>query len=389
MKTNTLLLVQLRWLAIVFQFLALAGAIFLKLPVNIGLFLCSLSLQLLLNLYTHLIFSKNRNESEWPILVQLCFDLLFLNVFMVATGGVSNPFSGLFLIQGVVASILLSGSRLVIVLLATALSYAVLLLGFNPSCHEHSLWMKFHIEGMVINHVLSTAVIGYFVYNLVHNLKRKEQQLSAQKNLSCAGAAAAQIAHKIGTPLNRMALIIPDITLESLSQDKKNLELDLSKCKLFLTQFFDQLNRLDAKQTTVTFSSVLEQFKQYSQLKWPSFSIDIRMETDRVINSSSAEMLALIIEILAENAFEASAKLFSVSVKQKSGNLSVLLCNDGQVLDNDLNQLMTLGFSGKGFPHTGIGLFLARLALENLGANLTVCHDTSVCFEILVPLESL
>lgn len=387
MLKNALLLVQLRWIAIIFQLSTLCGAITFHLPVNISLFLFSITIQIATNLFTYFSLNKNWKESEWYILIQLCLDLIFLNVFMITTGGLSNPFSGLFLIQAVLASMFLKGPKLLLMIAATAISYSLLLLGFNPSCHEHDLWMRFHIEGMVINHILTTLIIGYFVYKIMQNLKEKEKQLLAQQSLAGIGATAAQIAHKLGTPLNKMAFIIPDMTSDTLITDQKNLIKQIQTCKQSLTLFFEQLQRLEKPQTNSLLDQQFSDFQQRMKQRFQHATLIINTEQEIAITSTRAELICLILEIIIENAIESSAKTIQIQTTLTKSTLAILIENDGAPLSKTLSDLMVLGTTEKGPHHTGIGLFLAKLMLENLGAQVKQIEINPVKFEIKIPMD--
>jgi|GEM_PF-2455647 len=389
MLGNIKLLVQLRWVAISFQMLALAATIVLHLPVNIGFFLFGLGIQIVVNIIAYARLEKKSSFLEGSIFAQLIADLLSLNIFMVASGGLANPFSGLFLIQAVLASILLSGIRLWIMISATALSYTALLLGFNPSCQNHHLWMEFHIQGMIINHVITTVVIGYFVFRIVNNLKHKEQQLYSRQSLVGAGATAAQIAHKIGTPLNIMAVIAEDLSEKSLSSDKIVLLREIDRCKDYLSRFFKSLHRLENtgedKFLSGHFSSFIFKTTHFSD-----FSVSFNVVNDRPVYATNAELIVLILDIMTENAYEAKATKMHIEAQFSKKNLILDISNDGPPLPDEIQSLMTIGYSQKkGLHHAGVGLFLVRLVIDSLGAALQVVDSQNVHIKITIPIETI
>lgn len=390
MIRNIKLLVQMRWVAIALQMAALVGAIALHLPVNIQLFLFGLGIQIVINVVTFTNIRKPSFLSEWPIFFQLIFDLMALNIFMIASGGVANPFSGLFLIQAVLASMLLSGKKLWMIIAATGLSYTILLLGFNPSCEMHHQWMAFHIQGMIINHVMTTSVIGYFVFRLIHNLRFKEQQLSARQSLIGAGATAAQIAHKIGTPLNIMALVVQDLSEKNLHKDQEILLSQIEQCKTYLARFFDRLGRLEKTDEALLFSTTIHTFSEWIVTRHPSLKLNYDIVNDQYMSSMNAELMMLLLEIMAENAVEAQASTLFFEAKFFKHHLTVTIQNDGPPLPDEIQALMSLGYSdNKGIHHTGIGLFLARLVMENLGARVQVVPSKNVHLILEFPLESM
>lgn len=390
MLRNIKLLVQMRWVAITLQMAALVGAIALDLPVNIQLFLFGLGIQIVVNVVTFTNLGKPSFLSEWPIFFQLIFDLMALNIFMIASGGLANPFSGLFLIQAVLASMLLSGKKLWTIIIATGLSYTILLLGFNPSCEMHHQWMAFHIQGMIINHVMTTAVIGYFVFRLIHNLRLKEHQLSARQSLIGAGATAAQIAHKIGTPLNIMALVVQDLSEKNLQKDQTILLSQIEQCKTYLARFFDRLGRLEKTDEALLFSTSINKFSDWIAHRYPMLTLKCDVVNDQNMSSMNSELIILLLEIMAENAAEAQAKTLSFEAEFSKYTLTLTIQNDGPPLPDEIHSLMTLGYSeNKGIHHAGIGLFLARLVMGNLGARVQVLPSNNVHIVIEFPLENM
>ncbi|NBV42992.1 sensor histidine kinase, partial [bacterium] len=348
------LLVVLRWIAIVCQMGAIVFAYALHLPVKMGLFIFALGIQMVVNLVTHAGLGHPADVDrwkEWPIFFQLIFDLISLNLFMIASGGLANPLSGLFLIQAVVAAMLLSGKRLIFIIAATGFSYSVLTFTGDPSHHHHSQWMAFHIPGMVVNHILTTAVVGYFVYQIIRNLKSKERQLSAQQSLVGAGATAAQIAHKLGTPLNMIALINDDLTDKNLEKSRQMMADQLSKCKHYLSIFFSRLHRLDGNAESRSLSESLGlSFTENTIIRFRH-----RVENDQIISAMSAELLLLLVEIMVENAVDAGATEVEFTAKFTPSELQVLIQNDGAPLPDELRVLMKLGYSkDKGIHHSGI-----------------------------------
>jgi two-component system sensor histidine kinase RegB len=387
MIKNLKLLVLLRWGAIAFQVLALVGAIAFQLPVHMNLFLFAIGVQCVVNLMTFASLGRREGYSEWSVFFQLVFDVIALNVFMVASGGLANPFSGFFLIQAVLAAVLLSQVRMWVIVAATGVSYAVLTLGFEPAHMHHGPLMAFHMYGMVVNHVFTTLLIGYFIFKIVSNLKAKEKQLSARQGLIGAGATAAQIAHKLGTPLNIMALIAEGLSSQALAEDKVQLLQEIERCKSYLNVFFQRLHYLEADSDRQPLSTVFSKFAIWIK-RYPDLSFDYDTKDDQIVTAMAADLMTLLLEILAENAAEANATHFQLKALVSGSLLTLDVQNNGPPFPDDLQALMTLGYSkDKGLNHTGIGLFLARLVLDNMGADVRVGDPHVASLKIIFPLD--
>ncbi len=382
------LLIGLRWIAIGLQLLALATAIALKLPVNVPLFLFALGIQVVVNWVTYATLSHRRATSDGVVFGQLVMDLISLNLFMVAAGGLANPLSGLFVIQAVVAAMILSGYRLLLIIVATGLSYAILTLSFDPSCQDHSQWMAFHIPGMVLNHLITTAAIGFFVVRIVQNLRATEHRLSAKYNLIGAGVTAAQLAHKLGSPLTAISMIIDDLEPDTISHDQARLQSEMIRAKTYLTSLFQRLHRLDhaveSQPIADVVSTVINDLRRFT-----SFTVTATTSQD-FLPPTAAELIALLLDILGENAAEAGATQMAITWTPKGDYFVLTVSNNGPPLPAELTQLMILGFSNnKGLHHTGIGLFLAKLVLDNLGASVQVDSQSGVTYRIMLPKDGL
>jgi two-component system sensor histidine kinase RegB len=388
MIKNLKLLVLLRWGAIVFQVLALVGAIAFQLPVQLPLFVFTIGVQCVVNLVTFAGIGKRQPYSEWHVFFQLVFDVVSLNLFMVASGGLANPFSGFFLIQAILAAILLSQVRMWVIIAATGLSYAVLTLGFEPAHMHHGPWMTFHMYGMVVNHVFTTMVIGYFIFKIVSNLTTKEQQLSARQGLVGAGATAAQIAHKLGTPLTVMALVAEGLSPASLPEDKQQLLTEIDRCKAYLDLFFKRLNHLDSGGEVRSLEEILQSFSLWLK-RYPGLRFTYELGHDPMLNATVGELVGLLLEILAENAADAKAGVFQVKSAVSKGVLRLDIVNDGPPFPDEIQALMSLGYSrDKGVHHTGIGLFLAKLVMETLGAEAQIASKAEAHLTVSIPLDN-
>jgi two-component system sensor histidine kinase RegB len=385
------LLVALRWAAIAFQLSALWGAVVFGLPVHVGILVGSLVIQVLVNGVTAWGIARGPQPSEWYVFSQLLFDFAVLIVFVVNSGGMANPFSGLFLIQALLAALLVSRLKMWIMFGLTGAGYTVLLLAFNESPHDHHRWMAFHMAGMVVNHVLTTAVIGWIVVKIVRNLRMRERQVSSRQGLVAAGAFSAQIAHKLGTPLNMIALIADDISPATCASDRSAILTEVDRSKMYLTNLFKRLVRIESDQDVgVMLHDALPRLLELVGQKHPGLQVEWTVINDHPVRGASLELISLLAEIFIENAAEAGAKTAWVHLSWDSDGLKMTVKNDGPPLSADFQELMTVGTSTKGgTPHFGIGLFLARLVIESLAGTVSVDGPPGVTFTIRIARDSL
>ncbi|NBV82543.1 hypothetical protein EBR57_00240 [bacterium] len=382
------LLVALRWAAIVMQGIALIGAWRWQLPVNMGVVVGSLVIQIGVNAVTAWGVSRTPHRSEDYVFIHLLFDFAALTVFVVNSGGLANPFSGLFLIQALLAALLVSRVKMWIMLALTGGGYSVLLL-MNNTANDHHRWMALHLWGMVVNHVLTLLVIAWVVVRIVHNLRLRERQVSSHQGLVAAGAFSAQIAHKMGTPLNMIAIMTEDLSGPTVDQSKAAILSQVDRAKRYLSHLFDRLGRIESDQdSTATLRVILQELVLRITTQYPDLTIGVCLNNEAEMRGSGTELVGLLTEILVENAAEAGASKATISVDRLSDELVLIVANNGPPLPTDFHELMTLGVSTKrDAPHFGIGLFLARLVIDSLSGAVSVVGPPGVSVCVRFPAE--
>lgn len=383
MLGNIKLLMQLRFAAIFFQMIAWLVMTFLGLSIHGNILLISLVIQAWVLLMTFVYFKKNHPFSENKIFFQLLFDLLALTVFILSCGGMANPFSGLFLIQALLASLLLSPLKTWIMIAMTGVSYTVLLIQVNPSDEDHMKWMNFHLYGMTINHILTSIVIGFFILKIIKNLRIKEKQIAASQGLLGVGAFSAQIAHKIGTPLNQIAFLIDDLNASSLQKDKEAILESIQEIKGYLSNLFDRLSRIEKEEKKRSLAERMEKFSKWIK----TYPISLFYTGSLSFDDETLDVIFVLLELFAENAVQAGAKKIMIDFSNSEQELKVLVQNDGPAIQENITDIMSMGYSKKsGIPHMGIGLFLAHLMTTSLGGQMRFLKQEEVTIELKVPI---
>lgn len=254
-------LVRLRWGAVVGQTLAIAGAIFglkLHLPVLplallVGVTVASngvLSLRLL----------QAKDVSTQTIGLVLSADVVVLFGLLHFSGGPSNPFSVMYLVQITLAALVLGMRWAMAMAVLSALSFAVLFFWYVPVVgmdhahhqhHEHgggggdgATAFSAHLQGMWIAFTIAATLIAYFVARVASALRAREAELAkAQANaartekLASLTTLAAGAAHELGTPLSTIAVAskeleraIPDKPDEALN-DARLIRTEVERCR--------------------------------------------------------------------------------------------------------------------------------------------------------------
>lgn len=227
-QRNLKLLVWLRWLAISGQMLAVIFTHYvLKVPLPMQQILLLLGFLVAVNLVAAWRAWRPGKLLPNAILGDLLVDVAALTVLLFLTGGATNPFTGLFILQAIVAAILLRPWEAVIILVATVAAQFWLLgngLPLNmPGAHHMGQGaagpshFDLHLQGMFLSFFLSGSLAVMFILGIRSNLARRDRQMARMTRqmeeeavVLRLGLMAGTAAHDLGTPLTNLAVILDD-----------------------------------------------------------------------------------------------------------------------------------------------------------------------------------
>lgn len=253
-------LVRLRWAAIGAQVASIAGtrwllrAPFPLAPLGLivgGLVAANVALTLRLRRGTAL--------SEGAIAGNLLLDCAGLTGLLIWTGGAMNPFTTLYLLQVVLAAILVPGRWSLAVTLGAVLCFGGLLLARPEAMHVwHSAGMfELHVRGMWLAFALTAGSVWWFVHGVTRALARRETELATARitaeraaRSAALGTLAAGTAHELNTPLGTVAILAAELA-EQLSADAPRraqadlIRAEIRRCKEILAQMRAHAPSLD------------------------------------------------------------------------------------------------------------------------------------------------
>ncbi|WP_255543041.1 hypothetical protein [Azospirillum sp. INR13] len=187
-RKNLFLLVQLRWLAVVGQIVTI---LIVHLQMGIRLPLLPMAAVILvliaLNIASLIQIRRSATVSNTQLFLELLIDVWALTLQLYLSGGASNPFISLYLLQVALGAVLLEAwSAWALVLVATA--------GFTwltgtyqplplPHAHEGALF-SLHIQGMFICFVLAASLLVPFLTQINRNLRARDAYLAELRQRS-------------------------------------------------------------------------------------------------------------------------------------------------------------------------------------------------------------
>ena len=240
-QKNLLQLLCLRLIAIIGQVITILFASkFLEIELPLIEIFSVVALLLLLNIIGFYRYKSQKNISDKSLFIELLFDVTALTAQLYFSGGISNPFVSLFLLQVVIAAILLTAAYAWIIAAVTSGCY--LWLNFNyhelHAFHHHQdneNLFNLHLHGMLISYVIAAILLVTFITRISKNLRERDQKSLKEQQLIRSALLATAAAHDLGTPLTTISVTLNDWKKMNLTQDlKRDIELiesQIRRCK--------------------------------------------------------------------------------------------------------------------------------------------------------------
>jgi two-component system, sensor histidine kinase RegB len=333
---------------------------------------------------------QHRGVSENRLLGLMLFDTALHSGVFALSGGPFNPFTALYLVNIVLAALVLSKTRQWVQLFASMLGFASLFLveKVAPATWElpnHQELMRLHLTGMWLAFVVAAAFIVSFVQRLLTSLRNREAELTEARRLSAQHeklaaltTLAAGAAHELATPLGTIAitshemlraldtLAVPD----SLRDDAKLVREQVERCRAILQSMSASSGELKGETTTT-----------FSVDTWLDEATADLTGRERVVLPGASPLqvtgpraaLTQALRNLVKNALEASSGPVFLEATHTSRTFTMSVRDRGPAIDANVvsrwgEPFFTTKQVGKGM---GLGVFLARTLAQQLGGSLT------------------
>ena len=372
------------------------GAISLiQAPVTVGLWALPVALVVFDGVVVWQIRRAARPTASGWIALHLVFDSAVLFVLFWTTGGAANPFVSLFLVPVALAGVTLRiGHAAAVVALCTT-AYSVLLLRYlDATAHpETVIGFERHVIGMWLNFVLAAVFLCVCLLALAHLLRRREQELAAQRErllrddaIVSVATVAAGAAHALNTPLATIAVAAESIGDAPELAPEVREEIDAIRSQVDLCAH--HLRRLVAAQDTSARTALtLAEYAEHLITRWRTRHPETEVRVSGVAElpprrvSADPALTQALINLL-DNAADASraAGRDTIAVywqlHTQGGAELVLNIDDQGVLHSTEPLNRDLAATTK--PHgLGLGLTLARASIARLGGQLRLTRNAS------------
>ncbi len=396
---------NLRWFALSGQFLTLMVARFgLGYDLPMGPCILVILASVWFNVIAMITMPPNARLSERTALLWLLFDMGQLGLLLGLTGGLSNPFSLLFIAPATVAAAALNRRSAQIVVGIALLSIFALELAHLPLTHPVHGELELpdtYLLGIGCALIIGVGFIAIYVrrvadeaFGMSQALAATQLALAREQRLSALGTMAAAAAHELGSPLATIALTAREMErdLERGDVDPEDLALirgQTTRCRDILSQL-SRIRREDMEhiRTAPALSIVEEAAGPHEHTgKRVEYFVNGDVVAGGTLPSPIFPRRPEIIHALRnliQNAVDFAKSVVWVEIIETEDRIAIRIQDDGPGFSAEVMSRLGDPFlttrKGKraregGYEGMGLGLFIAKTLLERRGATVTFSNQ--------------
>ncbi len=406
-------LARLRWAEIAGQAMTvLVGQFLLGGRLPIAALLGVISMGLVSNLVIEAYFFGGRRGlrlhpqqpripvEEWQIALVMMIDIASLTGLLYLTGGPSNPFAFLYLVQIALAAVLVRELWTWMLVGLSFVGFGILIVAHQPL----EIPDQSRVIGAWVALGVASAFVVHFLLRITGALAQREAELTEarslaarQERLASLATMAAGAAHELSTPLGTVALAAKELE-RALAADHGDLAADarlireqVGRCRAILEQMQQGAGTVGEGLTACTVTELLDE----------TF-VGIR-EAPRVVRELPEDVASYGLRVpphavsqalrsLVTNAQDASPATAAVllSVRRQGELLTIKIRDRGkgispEVMERIGEPFFTTKAPGRGM---GLGLYLARAVIEGVGGQLDLLPGEGGGTEVRVVLPT-
>ena len=410
-RKNMHQLVQLRWIAVVGQIVTILVVHFgFGIPLPLGTMLVLLGCLAAFNAVSLLRAKMFHAVSNGELFFALLVDVGILTAQLYFSGGATNPFAFLYLLQVTLGAMLLRAWSTWTMVAITAGCFAALALFGEPLAlpldHGRGLYSPY-IQGMLICFVLNAALLVIFITRIGRNLRDRDshladlrQRAAEEEHIVRIGLLASGAAHELGTPLATLAVILGDWRhMEPFTEDPEllqeigEMQNQILRCKAIVSNTLlsagEARGEFSIKTTICNFlNDLVEEWRTtrpvYAFVYSNEFGDDLPMVSDLALKQMVYNVL--------DNALDASPHWVGLVARRDAGTLTLSIADEGPGFAPAMLAHFGKPFqSSKGRTGGGLGLFLVLNVARTLGGNVTAHNraEGGALVEITLPLGAI
>lgn len=346
----------------------------------------------------------------------MALDVLLLTGLFYYSGGASNPFSSIYLVNLALAAVVLPPLwTWALVALSMLCFGGLFLVPLDPAAHGahagHAMGgsgedLRLHLEGMWFAFALGASFIVYFVHRVARALSERERELGEAREataraerLASLARLAAGAAHELATPLAVIAVATREL---ERSLAKAAVDEDTRSDVGLIREQVERCREILLQMAADAGASTGEDFAPVSIERVVATALHGLEAAGRIALEMPAgpgpdlvlpvRAVGQALRGLVKNALEASGPSAAVTVSAALDAtrwcITIRDRGDGmsaEVLARATEPFFTTKAPGKGM---GLGLFLARDVIERVGGTLEIASEPGAGTTVVVRLPA-
>lgn len=406
-------LIQLRWIAVIGQIFTIEVAHYsLNLALPLREMLMVVGCLAAFNVVSFLRWRTGRGVRNVELFLALLVDVAVLTVQLYLSGGASNPFVFLYLLQITLGAALLRSAYVWGMVLIAALC-VVLLTRYAlplPLAPDFSRGLASpYVLGLLVCFMLNAGLVVIFIHRIGRNLRQRDTRLAAirqraaeEEHIVRMGLLASGAAHELGTPLSTLAVILGDWRRDpalardaALQEEIAEMQAQVQRCKTIVSGILlsagEARGEASAQTTVCQFLDTLARDWRATR-SVDTFAYDNRFGEDSPM-VADATLEQMVFNVL-DNARDASPHWVGLEAERDAGSdaLRIIVSDRGTGFAPAMLQQFGKPYqSSKGRPGGGLGLFLAMNVARTLGGSVQARNrdDGGAVVTITLPLASI
>jgi two-component system sensor histidine kinase RegB len=364
-----------------------------------------------INLVSMILLRRRQSPvTNGELTTALLFDVGTLTWQLYHSGGLTNPFASLFLLQVVIGAMLLKPGSSWGIVAATLAALALLAFDHIPLPLPPAYTadpLRLYIAGSLVCFALIAVLLVLFVARISRNLRERDAALASvrqraveEDHIVRIGLLASGAAHELGTPLSSLSVLIGDwqdmdrfAGDGEMQEDLADMAAAIDRCKAIVSGIL--MSAGEARGTAPEFTTVRgfvsDIVAHWNAIRLPgAIHLDDRFGEDVPIISDPA--LRQVITNVVDNAAEVSPGWINIIVLREEDRLLLEIADRGPGFAAHILEEFGQPYrSTKGKPGGGLGLFLLVNMVRKLGGDASARNppEGGALIRIALPLDAL
>ncbi|HEU4589695.1 MAG TPA: ATP-binding protein [Steroidobacteraceae bacterium] len=336
------------------------------------------------NVYAWWRAARGGEAGPAEIFAHLAVDIVVLTWQVSFSGGIENPFSSLFLLPMAMSILVLPASWVWGTAALSILGYGISAALARPLPHVHGMMgdaFNLHMVGMLVNFVMSAAVILVFLARVAAAWREREREVASlrerfarNEGIIVLATHAASVAHELNTPLATLTLMTDDLAERMSGIDRE----ELVTMQALIGQCRDRVRELAMPAASgasglanpVNLENVIDRWL----LVRPA--IELRRSgsaTGReLVNPAAGHLLLALLNNAADAGEQTGTRTVELALDVDGNTLSGHIRDYGRGFKQTVPLLPGTLFRTSKPDGLGIGLALSHATVESLGGELSM-----------------